>query len=83
VHVSSLSVLGLPRTGEVVTEETPYPRRLPDPYSASKQAAEQLVREAHGAGGLATTIVRPGVIWGPGDITIVPRLVDLLRRQMI
>lgn len=80
VHVSSLSVLGLPRTGELITEETPYPRSLPDPYSASKKAAEQLVRAANGAGGLATTVVRPGVIWGPGDITIVPRLVELLRR---
>jgi nucleoside-diphosphate-sugar epimerase len=84
VHVSSLSVLGLPRTGELITEETPYPSSLPDPYSASKQAAERLVREANGAGGLATTVVRPGVIWGPGDITIVPRLVKLLRsREMI
>ncbi len=84
MHVSSLSVLGLPRSGELVTEETPYPRSLPDPYSASKKAAEQLVRAANGEGGLATTVVRPGVIWGPGDITIVPRLVDLLRRgQMI
>ena len=84
VHVSSLSVLGLPRTGELVTEETPYPRSLPDWYSQSKRAAEQLVRAANGEGGLATTVVRPGVIWGPGDITILPRLVDLLRRgQMI
>jgi nucleoside-diphosphate-sugar epimerase len=83
VHVSSLSVLGLPRTGEVITEETPYPRVLPDAYSASKKAAELLVRAANGAGGLATTVVRPGVIWGPGDITIVPRLVDLLRRRQM
>jgi nucleoside-diphosphate-sugar epimerase len=83
VHVSSLSVLGLPRRGEVVTEETPYPATLPDWYSQSKQAAEQLVRAANGEGGLATTVVRPGVIWGPGDITIVPRLADLLRRRQM
>lgn len=80
VHVSSLSVLGLPRTGEVITEATPYPASLPDWYSQSKRAAEQLVRAANGEGGLATTVVRPGVIWGPGDITIVPRLAELLRR---
>lgn len=81
VHVSSLSVLGLPRTRETVTEQTPYPAALPDPYSASKKAAELLVRAANGEGGLETTVVRPGVIWGPGDITIVPRLADLLRRR--
>ncbi len=83
VHVSSLSVLGLPRSGVVVTEETPYPRSLPDWYSQSKKAAELLVRAANGEGGLATTVVRPGVIWGPGDITILPRLVDLLRRRQM
>ena len=83
VHVSSLSVLGLPRTGEVITEETPYPRSLPDWYSQSKREAEQLVRGANGVSGLATTVVRPGVIWGPGDITIVPRLAELLRRRQM
>jgi len=84
VHVSSLSVLGLPRTGEVITEETPYALSAPDWYSQSKRAAEQLVRGANGEGGLATTVVRPGVIWGPGDITILPRLAALLRkRQMV
>ena len=67
----------------MVTEETPYPRSLPDWYSQSKQAAEHLVRGANGEGGLATTVVRPGVIWGPGDITIVPRLADLLRRRQM
>jgi nucleoside-diphosphate-sugar epimerase len=81
--VSSLSVLGLPRTGAPITEETPYPPRLPDPYSASKRAAELLVLAANEAGGLETTVVRPGVIWGPGDITIVPRLVELLRRRQM
>lgn len=84
VHVSSLSVLGLPRTGEMITEETPYAPAPPDHYSRSKQAAERLVRAANGDGGLATTVVRPGVIWGPGDITILPRIAELLRRgQMI
>jgi nucleoside-diphosphate-sugar epimerase len=81
VHMSSLTVLGLPRTGETVTEETPYaaPR---DPYSASKKAGELLVRAAHGPE-LATTVIRSGVIWGPGDITIVPRIAALLRRRQM
>jgi nucleoside-diphosphate-sugar epimerase len=83
VHVSSLSVLGLPRSGVTLTEETPYPASLPDWYSQSKRAAEEAVRQANGEGGLATTVVRPGVIWGPGDITILPRLADLLRRRQM
>ncbi len=51
-----------------------------DPYSESKLAGERLVREAHGQGGLATVVVRPGAIWGPGDPHILPRIVALLRR---
>ena len=44
----------------MITEETPYPRSLPDWYSQSKRAAEQLVRAANGVAGLATTVVRRG-----------------------
>jgi nucleoside-diphosphate-sugar epimerase len=79
VHLSSLTVLGLPRDGRIVDEATPYGTSLPDAYSASKRAGEELVRAAHGTG-LAVTVVRPGVIWGPGDTTILPRFAALLRR---
>jgi len=81
VHLSSLTVLGLPRDGRVVSEETPTaaPARG-DFYTESKLAGEQIVREAHGRHGLSTTVVRPGAIWGPGDPNVVPRIVRLLRR---
>lgn len=80
IHVSSLTVLGLPRSGIVVDEETPYGRPR-DPYSETKLAGERLVRESHGQVGLETTVVRPGVIWGLGDALIIPRLLELLRRS--
>jgi nucleoside-diphosphate-sugar epimerase len=80
VHVSSLTVLGLPRDGRLIDEEAPYAERPPDPYTRSKIAGERLVREAHGAGGLSTTVVRPGLVWGPGDTNILPRFIALLRR---
>jgi nucleoside-diphosphate-sugar epimerase len=79
VHVSSLTVLGLPRRGACVDEQTPLPRRTADPYTASKIAGEELVRQAHGRDGLETVVVRPGVIWGPGDATFLPRFAALLR----
>jgi len=84
VHVSSLTVLGLPRDGRVVDETTPC-AKLPrgDFYSASKLAGERLVREAHGQGGLATTVVRPGAIWGPGDPNVLPRIIAVLRRGVM
>ncbi len=81
VHLSSLTVLGLPRDGRVVSESTPtaVPSRG-DFYTETKLAGERLVREAHGRRGLSTTVVRPGAIWGPGDPNVVPRIVRLLRR---
>ena len=81
VHLGSLTVLGLPRDGRVVSEETPtaQPARG-DFYTESKLLAERWVVEAHGKGGLATTVVRPGAIWGPGDPNVIPRVARLLRR---
>jgi nucleoside-diphosphate-sugar epimerase len=80
VHLSSLTVLGLPRDGRLVDENSPYASSPPDPYTQSKIAGEKLVREIDGSSGLSATVIRPGVIWGPGDITIVPRIVALLRQ---
>lgn len=84
VHISSLTVLGLPRTRQVVTEETPYATSAFDPYTLTKIKAEGLARAAHGERGLEVVVVRPGVIWGHGDTTILPRFVELMRkRQMV
>jgi len=80
IHTSSLTVLGLPRHGKLIDESSPYGTDVRDPYSVSKIAGEKLMRAAHGHMGLGVTIVRPGVIWGPGDITIIPRFAALLRR---
>jgi nucleoside-diphosphate-sugar epimerase len=80
VHLSSLTVLGLPRHGELVDEATPYGADVRDHYSASKLAGEKLARAANGEG-LAVTVIRPGVIWGPGDTVILPRFAALLRRR--
>jgi nucleoside-diphosphate-sugar epimerase len=48
-------------------------------YCASKAAAEQAVRDANGDG-LETVVVRPRLVWGPGDTTVLPALVDAVER---
>jgi 2-alkyl-3-oxoalkanoate reductase len=84
VHVSSLTVLGLPRDGRSVDEGTPCPEpRRGDHYSESKLAGEREVRAAHGRSGLATVVIRPGAIWGPGDPNVLPRIVTALRRGVM
>jgi 2-alkyl-3-oxoalkanoate reductase len=79
VHTSSLTVLGIPRDGRRVDEETPTLQRPRGAYTATKIEAELRVREANGAG-LETVVVRPGGIWGPRDPTLLPRFVELAER---
>ncbi len=80
VHFSSLTVLGLPRAGQVITEDSPYATGPLDKYTQSKLEGERAVLEAHGKRGLSAVVVRPGAVWGPGDPHILPRIVALLRR---
>jgi nucleoside-diphosphate-sugar epimerase len=66
VHISSVrafSDLGFP---DGVDERHPV---MPDgnPYVDTKIASEQVVLQAHAAGEVACTIVRPGDVYGPGS----------------
>jgi nucleoside-diphosphate-sugar epimerase len=47
-------------------------------YSSTKARAEQAVRDANGDG-LETVVVRPRLVWGRGDTTILPALVEAVR----
>jgi nucleoside-diphosphate-sugar epimerase len=48
-------------------------------YPRSKARAEQAVVNANGAGGMETVVLRPRFVWGPGDTTLVPEIVELIR----
>ncbi len=48
-------------------------------YSATKARAEQVARDANG-NGLETVVVRPRLVWGRGDTTILPALVEAVKR---
>jgi nucleoside-diphosphate-sugar epimerase len=48
-------------------------------YSATKARAEQAVVAAN-RDGFETVVVRPRFVWGPGDTTLLPTLVELVRR---
>jgi nucleoside-diphosphate-sugar epimerase/predicted dehydrogenase len=67
VYTSSIAVYGVPRgVRGPVTEEAPYPTRDLTPYIRSKIEAEQIILEAARTKGLPATILRPGVVYGPG-----------------
>jgi nucleoside-diphosphate-sugar epimerase len=47
-------------------------------YCATKAMAEQAVRAADGEG-LQTVVVRPRLVWGAGDTTILPGVIEAVR----
>ncbi|MGM1059032.1 NAD-dependent epimerase/dehydratase family protein [Saccharothrix sp. Mg75] len=81
VHTSSASVVfgGSDLTG--ADEATPYPAKHLAAYPWSKALAEKVVMAATGPR-LATTVLRPHLIWGPGDPHFLPRLLRAARRPL-
>jgi len=67
VHVSSLSVYDVPRDGAVIGEDSPLESGAGERgfYARSKLEAD-LAAQAAIASGAPVTIVRPGLIFGPG-----------------
>jgi nucleoside-diphosphate-sugar epimerase len=80
VHVSSLGVYeGRDHFG---TDETvPPAAQSLDAYTRSKVEAEELALRYHRERGLPVSVVRPGFIYGPRDRTVLPKLLDALRRN--
>jgi nucleoside-diphosphate-sugar epimerase len=77
VHVSTEQVLLAGRPLVRVDETAPLPARPLGPYAATKALAERLVLDA-GDGGLETVVVRPRLVWGPGD-HLLPQLAAMAR----
>ena len=59
--------------------EVPYGEDFQAPYAATKTLAEQEVLAANSPS-LATVALRPRLIWGPGDLQLVPRLAERARQ---
>jgi 2-alkyl-3-oxoalkanoate reductase len=74
VYTSSPSVVFDERSMEGADESVPYPKHYLADYPRTKAEAEQLVLAANGPE-LATTSLRPHLIWGPEDNHLVPRIV--------
>lgn len=68
LYTSSLASLGVPETGEPLTEDHAF-NLPPDlfPYGYAKHLAEQEARR-YAAQGLEVVILNPSVVIGPGDV---------------
>jgi nucleoside-diphosphate-sugar epimerase len=79
VHVSTEAVLAGGHPLRWADESAPYPSRHRGEYARTKAVAEQLVLAADGRD-LRTVSVRPRLIWGPGDTTFAPQVLDAMRQ---
>src|SRR5213593_692648 len=78
VHVGTEAALLAGEPLIDVDETAPLRPDSPALYSSTKARAEQAVRDANGQG-LETVVVRPRLVWGVGDTTILPALVEAAR----
>jgi nucleoside-diphosphate-sugar epimerase len=68
VHVSTTGVYGV--TGTIpAAEDAPFAPT--NPYEATKLEGEQLALRAYQEQGLPVTVVRPGLVYGPGDLHLL------------
>jgi len=81
IYVSSPSVVFDGRDQCNVTEDVPYPRRFTSMYSLTKKLGEDMVNAA--ATELETVILRPKAIFGPGDLALLPRLINAARQKRL
>src|SRR5262249_35073728 len=82
IHVSSLGVYeGRHHYGS--DESVPPPKIHADGYTQSKGEAEQLALKYHEAFGVPVVVLRPGFVYGPRDRTVLPRIIDNLRKHQI
>ncbi len=82
VHLSSLGVYP-PRHHYGTDETSPLPKRHRDGYTQTKVESEQLAFQYHRDFGIPVVALRPGFIYGPGDRTVLPRIVDSMRTGLM
>lgn len=78
IHTSSPSVVFSGKDMEGTDESAPYPARYLSHYPETKAMAERAVIRA--ARNLRTIVLRPHLIWGPGDPHLTPRILARARR---
>jgi nucleoside-diphosphate-sugar epimerase len=76
VHVGTEAALLAGRPLVNADETTELRPDSPAYYPATKAMADRLVRRFEG---METVVVRPRLVWGPGDTTVLPGLLDAVR----
>jgi nucleoside-diphosphate-sugar epimerase len=81
IYVSSPSVVFDGRDQYNVTEKIAYPRKFASVYSLTKKLGEDIINRA--APNIQTVILRPKAIFGPGDSSLLPRLISAAHQKRL
>ena len=82
VHLASQAVTFRGVDQLHMDEASPYPTRFIDPYSATKAEGEQLALAAHNSDRMQALSLRPAVVWGRGDTTVLPIMARLAKSPL-
>jgi 2-alkyl-3-oxoalkanoate reductase len=82
VHLSSLGVYQA-RHHYGTDETEPLPRDHQDAYAKTKVESEELALRYQREAGIPVVLLRPGFIYGPRDRTVLPRLIEALRKKQV
>lgn len=82
VHFSSLGVYAA-RHHHGTDENEPLPAHHIDGYTQTKVESEQLVMSYYRQYQLPVVVLRPGFIYGPRDRTLMPKMLDNLRKGKV
>jgi nucleoside-diphosphate-sugar epimerase len=79
VHVGTEAALLVGQPLVNADESLPLRPDSPSLYPSTKALAEQAVRQANRPGEFETVVVRPRFVWGPGDTTVLPSIVEAVK----
>lgn len=80
LHVSTEAALcgGAPMVQ--LDERTPYPAKFAGAYAHTKALAEDVAIQGNG-NGIETVVIRPRLIWGPGDTSLLPKIIEAVHAK--
>jgi len=77
VYISTTDVVWNYEDHINLTESANYYKIYKHPYCKTKAEAEKEILSYKNQNKIETTIIRPCLVWGPGDRVVLPKIVDL------
>ena len=78
IHISTEACLFYGQPMDNIDESYPYAENSPYLYSQTKAEAEKIVLAANRPNEFETVAIRPRMVWGPGDQTILPEVLKMI-----